>query len=90
MATAAGLPVAEVEVDVAHRGVEGAGVGVDDLVGKRHRAGKGRARGAGQMPVPVAALGTSAGEEEHVTDVVLIAGGVVREQELRAALRRSR
>ena len=38
-----GVPVAEVEINIAHRGVEGAGVGIDDFVGKRHRAWKGRA-----------------------------------------------
>ncbi len=38
-----GVAVAEVEIDVAHGGVEGAGVGIDNFVGKRHRAFKGRA-----------------------------------------------
>ena len=79
-----GIAVAEVEVDVAHGGVEGAGVGIDDSVRGRDRAGNGRPRCIGQVPVPVTAARTSAGEEEHVADVVLITGCVVGKEKLRA------
>ena len=72
-----GVAVTEVKVDVAHGGVESARVGVDDFVGNRHRAFKGRTNDiGGRPPVPVPAFGTSTGEEEHVADTLLVAGRV--------------
>ena len=71
-----GVAVLDLEVDVTEGGVEGAGVGVGDGGVGRDETGEGRCLTAG-----AGGGRTVAGEDDHVAHVVLVAGGVLAEDE---------
>ena len=80
MATAAGIAVADFEIDVAHRRIERAGIGVGDVVVGRHGARRRKAERAYAGAVTPGA-GTRAGEHHHDAHALLKARRVVRQHE---------
>ena len=77
-----GVAVADLEIDVAHRRIEGAGVRIADRRIERH-AGLRRHRDLRRCS---AAIGTRAGEEQHVRHAGLEAGGRRTEHDHRPRL----
>ena len=74
-----GVAVLDFEIDVAHRGVKGSGIGVGDVGGwwdDSLLAGRG-VHGPGWS----IAAGAATGEEDHVADSLLVAWGIFAEDD---------
>ena len=82
-ADGAGITLADLEIDVAQRRIEGPGIGVGHVGIGRHGAGHGKGH-AEERPVGARRSGLGAGEEHHVGDAPGETGRVVAQHKHRA------